>query len=238
METIPGASVLGNYVRWTYTCRMNSEANRSSQISTETRRLFIALPLSEAMRDAIGVVQAQLKEEQWPVKWVDPALAHITMKFLGDTPAERVPDIENQLAMVASRHEPVELASGACGAFPKAFRPRVFWIGLDGDTDLLVNLAGDVDRSMTALEFTSEERPFQPHITIGRLRRQTVPPTGFEQIARALTVPQVEICFDRIQLMRSVLSNEGPVYTVLNEWQLGSKAPADDAEHIDLVEHG
>jgi RNA 2',3'-cyclic 3'-phosphodiesterase len=217
---------------------MNTAMTATSRKPARTHRLFVALPLSAAVSEVVSSAQEQLQEYEWPVKWVEPELVHITMKFLGDVEATRVPDIQDALEDVAARSEIVNLTTGSCGAFPAPFRPRVFWLGLDGDTEALVDLAARVDKALGKLGFEAEDRPFQPHITIGRLRRQQVPPTGFEEISDCLDIPAVDVAFDRIQLVRSVLSNSGPVYTVFAERKLGLVNDGDAAEAVEVVEHG
>ena len=212
--------------------------NETSRKSVKTHRLFLALPLPAAVRENVAAAQSQLQEHDWPVKWVDPNLVHITLKFLGDVEATRVPDLRTVLQDLAARHEPVTMTTGELGAFPASFRPRVFWLGLDGDASPLVSLASDLDSALQPYGFAAEERPFQPHITIGRLRRQQVPPAAFEQVAAALDVPAVHVPFDRIQLVRSILGNSGPDYTVFAEWKLGSLHAYDNAESVEVVEHG
>jgi len=217
---------------------MNTTMTATSRKSARTHRLFVALPLSAAVREVVSSAQEQLQEHEWPVKWVEPDLVHITVKFLGDVEATRVPDIKDVLEDVAARSEVVNLTTGCCGAFPAPFRPRVFWLGLDGDTEALVALARRVDNALGELGFTPEDRPFQPHITIGRLRKQQVPPTGFDGIADRLDIPAADVALDRIQLVRSVLSNSGPVYTVFAERKLGLVKDGDTAEAVEVVEHG
>lgn len=212
--------------------------NETSRKSVKTHRLFVALPLPATVRENVGAVQSQLQEHDWPVKWVDPQLVHITLKFLGDVEATQVTDLKTVLQGLAARHEPVTMTTGRLGAFPTPFRPRVFWLGLDGDAGPLVNLAADLDSSLQPHGFAAEDRPFQPHITIGRLRRQQVPPAAFEQVAAELDLPAEQVPFDRIQLVRSILGNSGPDYTVFAEWKLGALHVGDSAESVEVVEHG
>lgn len=195
----------------------------------------MALPLPAAVRELATSVQDRLRPYGWPVKWVDPELMHVTMKFLGNIDNVAIASIESSLTGVAERHQATNLTTGPCGAFPTLFRPRVFWLGLEGDVAALEALAADVSTTLSASGVEGDNRPFQPHITIGRLRRNEVPPAGFEEIATNLELATVEVRFDRLQLIRSVLGNSGPAYTVLSEWQLSEPAAVILPE---LVEHG
>lgn len=208
--------------------------NGASQISGETRRLFIALPLPDAVRDLIAGVQAQIRPHGWPVKWVDTGLAHITVKFLGETDAGLVPDIERQLSEVSGALKPIRLNTAGCGAFPSLKRPQVLWIGVEGHVDAAVRMAESVDGAMSRVGFEPERRAFRPHITVGRVRRgEKLPPEAGSLIEQAAADP-VELMVDRFQLVQSVLGRSGPTYTTLAEWQLGSPATS----RVELVEHG
>lgn len=207
---------------------------RTGTSSSETSRLFIALPLPAAMREQMDSVRRQLEPHGWPVKWVDSSLAHITLKFLGDTDHGMIPEIEEPLGAVSASREPFSLTSAGCGAFPSLNRPQVLWIGVTGQRHRAVDLAGAIDQAMTTLRFAPERRAFSPHITIGRVRRGERLPERAARLIERVDVPPVEMTFDRFHLVRSVLGRTGPAYTTLAEWQLGSPA----ARRVVLVEHG
>jgi RNA 2',3'-cyclic 3'-phosphodiesterase len=193
----------------------------------QTWRLFAAVPLPPAVQRLIGDIQDELEPEDWPFRWVEPELSHITLKFYGDTPVRRIQDLGKKLAWAAARTEPVTLKTGQMGAFPSTRRPRIVWLGLDGDLVNLERLAEDVDEVSTELGFSREERRFRAHITIGRLRNRMDPPEEFEPIVADLGLPAVDLPVDRLQLIRSVLGPEGPEYSVVDVWRLGegSNAP-------------
>lgn len=201
-------------------------------------RLFIAVPLSSAVRELMGELETQLKRHDWPVKWVDPDLAHITLKFLGNTASDRVPEIQRAVESVIQQHAGVDVAIGQIGAFPSANRPRILWLGLDGDFSPIAELAQGVDVAMEGQGFEREDRPFLSHITLGRMRRGKTPPDDFEQVIRALEASSVAVALDRVQLVRSVLDRGGPTYTTLAEWPLRSSSQMGIADTIELVEHG
>ena len=217
---------------------MMSDDSRSNSSAGERWRLFIAVPLPPGVREIMGDVEHHLKAHDWPVKWVDPDLAHITLKFLGDTPSERVPEIRRALQPVAGRHTGAEVTTGRIGAFPSMNRARVIWLGLDGDLSPTDRLARDVDVAMAGLGFGREERPFRPHITLGRLRHGKTVPRDFERIVSDLPVPRIAVRLDRVQLIRSVLDRSGPTYTTLAEWQLGPAAKEGVAAPVEIIEHG
>ena len=187
-------------------------------------RLFVAVPISPYVQALIAEIQSELAGQLLPFRWVDPSLTHITLKFLGDTNPRRIRDLAGKLDWAAGRTEALQLKTSVVGAFPNSRRPRVAWLGLEGDTLELEALADDVDEVAAELGYERERRRFRPHITVGRLRRGYDPPEEFELVARELVLPEQRLTIDRIQLFRSVLLPNGPEYAVIDEWRLGQEA--------------
>lgn len=215
-----------------------NEARRSNLSTDEMWRLFIAVPLPSGVREVIGEIEEKLKTHGWPVKWVDPDLAHITLKFLGDTQTDLTPAIERELGVVAARHGGTEAAVGKVGAFPSTNRARVIWLGLDGDLSPLTELAQDIDGVMSGIGFSPDDQPFRPHITLGRLRQGKPAPSDLAEIIEKLDIPRIGVPLDRVQLVRNVLGQAGPTYTALAEWKLGLSSSIGIANSVELVEHG
>jgi 2'-5' RNA ligase len=155
-------------------------------------RLFIALPMPEAVQQQIAAITAGLSERDWPVRWVAAESAHLTLQFLGETPPERAELLRLGLGQAIARHAPFSLFTGDLGVFPDLHRPRVLWLGLNGDTDQLAALHRDIGRQLQELEFEVEAdtRRFHPHITLGRVRDEAPASLGAE-IARAFDSPEV-----------------------------------------------
>src|SRR5262249_42877826 len=140
--------------------------------------------LSDDVRAAVASAQAGLRmaAPRADVRWVDPAGMHLTLKFLGEVDAARVPDVEAALADVARRHAPLARAAGGLAGFPGATRPRVVFAGIAGGLRELGLLAADVERACEALGFAPEARPFRGHVTLGRVRS----PKGLAPVVAAL----------------------------------------------------
>ncbi len=98
------------------------------------------------------------------------APAHLTLKFLGETPEDRVGRLQHALESVARQFQPFRVELRGVGAFPSPQRPRVVWVGVSEGSGQLVALAGAVDRGVHALGFPMEDRPFVPHLTLFRIR--------------------------------------------------------------------
>ena len=99
-------------------------------------RIFVALNLPKKERERIHRAARALREEDLPVRWVDPDAYHVTLKFLGDVRPEKVTDIEEALGRVANSTAPFELDLGGFGAFPTIRNPRVVWLGVDASPEL------------------------------------------------------------------------------------------------------
>ena len=199
-----------------------------------TWRLFAAAPVNRAVRDAMVAAQRALAVNDWPVRWVDPARAHITLQFYGATDERLVPRLEEALAAIASAHAPFTVRVASVGAFPSTRRPRVLWLGLAGPVERLEALARNVSVT-AAVTSGGDATPFKPHITLGRMRHGGAI-AGFDAAAAAVTLPTAMLPVDRLQLIRSVLERAGPVYTVLAEWPFGASVGA--RPEIEIREHG
>jgi RNA 2',3'-cyclic 3'-phosphodiesterase len=191
--------------------------------ATKPLRLFVAIPTSEAVRaSAAGVIERLSGEGD--VRWVATDLLHLTLKFLGSTPSEKVSALRKELEKTANNFSPFVVELGGAGAFPNLRRPQTVWLGVVGDLERLSALAGAVDRALQPLGFEPESRPFRAHLTIGRVRS----PRGLGGLAARLQEAQTPAVsawrIDRIQLVRSDLRPIGPEYTSLGSFALGGGA--------------
>ena len=188
-------------------------------------RAFIAVELSEALRRALGEVQAQVRAAvDLPVRWVEPEKAHLTLKFLGDIDEGQVEAIVSAMADIASQAQPMTVALGDVGGFPTLARPRVLWVGLRGDVGPLTDLQQALERRMESLGFAAEGRPFAPHLTLGRVRGGDRSRHLEEAAGLAADAPTAEAVqrVDRISLMQSTLRAQGPEYRSLRSVILGA----------------
>jgi 2'-5' RNA ligase len=189
-------------------------------------RLFVAIELPDEVRMALGRIEDELRPRGLDsLRWVRPESIHITLKFLGETPAERRPDIEDALSAAAHGVAPHELTLGKLGKFGGRQSPRVLWVDVGGDVEALQALQKRVDEKVAPLGFPPEERPFAAHLTLAR-----VPQDVAKQVARPLTdavdtvkVPDLPIPVREVALMRSELRREGAVYTRLCAVELGQR---------------
>jgi 2'-5' RNA ligase len=194
---------------------------------SEMWRLFIAAELPEDVLKAIGEVQNDLKRTLGTrsLRWTRPEGIHLTLKFLGDTPSDKVEAIKAGLSEAARGHQPFDLRAQGLGCFPNLERPRVLWVGLAGDLPALKSLQADVERTISPIGFPTEGRAFSPHLTMARTSQSATR-------AEAGAIGAAASGYDRgvlaewrvsgIKLIRSHLKPDGAVYTSIAEAGLGA----------------
>src|SRR5690606_29803955 len=114
----------------------------------------------------------------------------------------------------------IGLEIGGLGAFPSLRRANVLWIGVTGDPDLAL-LQREIEPALSRLGFPREQRPFRPHITIGRLRSGERP-LDIERLA-SLVDFQARVTVESVELMQSVMTPGGSRYETLVRRRLGEK---------------
>jgi 2'-5' RNA ligase len=185
----------------------------------ETIRTFIALDMQAEVKAALEKYVQPLKSLRGRISWVKPENLHLTLKFLGDTPANRLEEIAAALQEAAATVEPFSATVASSGVFPNAEYPRVLWIGLDEKSGALLKLAKAIDERMQQFGFAKEKRLFAPHLTIGRAKDTRIP-----EIVRALLekpFAAMPATFHEIIFMKSELHPSGSIYTPLRKLALG-----------------
>jgi 2'-5' RNA ligase len=135
-------------------------------------RLFIAIEIPNDIKAQIAEVVQKLRSIPADVKWEHTDKLHITLKFLGDTNADLLPQINTTLQRCAETAMPFIVSYEALGCFPSKREPKIIWIGVQDRSSLLHNLAGSLDTALTLVGFKREERRFHAHVTIGRVKSQ------------------------------------------------------------------
>lgn len=197
---------------------------------TETiLRTFIAIELDAALRAALSRVQGKYKRQIAPadVRWVAAENIHLTLKFLGDTPRSRLPEIAAALQAACASHAVFEISLEGRGCFPNFQRPRVIWVAVRDRGQALARLQADIERQVAPLGWPTEARGFSPHLTLGRVTRG-VSHTAEAEIGRIVEKSVVEqIGVQRVagvSLIQSDLQPAGPIYTRLFHVSLGPPA--------------
>ena len=209
---------------------MNADTQRAPRASSNARiRAFIAIELSDDAKRALTALIQSLRGRRIDgLRLVRPEGIHLTLKFLGDIDASRVPRIADALAVVSARHTPFRLTLAEPGFFPNADRARVLWIGVGGDMHQLRQLQRDVDETLAALGFAAEKRPFNPHLTIARMRDSAARADrrrAADAIAAYPLPDGIAISANAVSLMQSELRPGGAVYTRIAHAPLSGAPP-------------
>lgn len=187
-------------------------------------RSFIAIELPPEVLRVLEDLQARLgKGRDRAAKWAPVTGIHLTLKFLGDVPADRIPLVAGAMTTVAAAGTPLALHLAGAGCFPNSERPRVLWAGLAGDLDRLAQLQASMQDAMAGLGFAREARGFTPHLTLARMR-DLATPDELRRVGSAVTqlaVPRLDFTARETALIRSDLLPAGAVYTVLATARLG-----------------
>lgn len=185
-----------------------------------TLRTFIAIELEEELLRHLVQVQDRFRKQLSPrsVRWVQPGGIHLTLKFLGDTRPDQVEAVKTALGRAAFEVPAFAFTVGGVGCFPNTRRPRVVWVGLHEPTGALSRLRDAVESQVAPLGFPTENRPFSPHLTLGRVQRNA---TGSEvrEVGEAVAASTIgtldEMRVTRVSYIQSDLRPGGAVYTTL-----------------------
>jgi 2'-5' RNA ligase len=191
----------------------------------EQIRSFIAIELPEEAKKGLARLRKELeRDEHRFVKWVDPKGIHLTLKFLGNIPSNRVAEITEAIEEAAQGISPFHLEISGLGAFPGLKQSRVLWVGIGGELDKLSRLQQNIDSALADLGFAKEERSFVPHLTLARIRQGASPleKRSFgELVGSTIFEDKYHIKVEAISLMRSQLTPAGAIYTCLSKVGLG-----------------
>jgi RNA 2',3'-cyclic 3'-phosphodiesterase len=139
-----------------------------------TSRLFIAVPVADIVRDAVGAIMEKLaggpvdERRQGQPRWVRVDGLHLTLRFLGATPDDRQADLAAAISTVAADSAPFDVVLAGGGAFPNEYRPRVLWIGIGDGVAELNAVERRLDVELRRLGWPGDDRPFAAHLTLAR----------------------------------------------------------------------
>lgn len=192
-------------------------------------RAFVAIELPAGLRRALGQEISGLRERLGTsaIRWVSPEAVHLTLKFLGEIDDRTARSISGTLDTLCPNFARTDYRIGSLGTFPNANRPRVIWIGVQEASGELLRLQVEVERGAVELGIQPEERPFHPHLTLGRVKREASS-SEMQTLAQELQKLQIgslgEAALEGVSLMRSELSPTGAVYTRLHYAPLKDKS--------------
>jgi 2'-5' RNA ligase len=182
-------------------------------------RAFIAIDLPPEVLQCLDDVSQQLREKLIgaPVRWVPVENIHLTLKFLGDVSESNIDMLTDFLQSIVSNGKQFEISVGGLGAYPKPHRPRVIWVGVEAPPDLMITQRS-VESEISRLGYARERRPFNPHLTLGRVSRHSTN-QDVRNIADVIKTHNVGYLgsarITAFHIYRSDLKPSGAVYTKL-----------------------
>ena len=184
-------------------------------------RLFIAIDTPPPALSAMIAARNELRTVRADVKWEPGDKLHCTLKFLGDTPTEKVAPLTAALHTLSQATPPITIAYGGLGVFPARGEPRIIWAGINDRAGQLARLAASIDELAAGFGYEKDRRGFQPHVTLGRVKGTR----GIRELLGTLETvtfdcPPVQI--HEILLVSSELRPSGSVYTVAARCALGT----------------
>lgn len=175
-------------------------------------RLFIAINLSHELKDYLdSVISKNLSSEHDNIKWVPLANLHLSIKFLGDTPEEDLPKIEQALAVIAHKTKRFDIDITEISTFGRKNRPKVIYAAIR-ENPVLSELKNNIEAEFDKIGFEMDTKTFTPHITLARIKEssnlfkvENALDGGFKFKPQSMTVT-------KIHLIMSTLASGPPIY--------------------------
>ena len=190
-----------------------------------TKRTFLAIHIPTTV-DYSGLVE-RLKKNLTHEKFINycrPENIHLTLKFLGSTPVDDIPDIIETCKKVARQHQPFTMDFDRTGLFGSNRVPRVMWLGMNDQPQALFDLENDLLDAFDGLGYMRDRQNFVPHLTVCRIK-SLVDKQFFMQIYNSIE-PKAYLHADVKELVyyQSILQPTGPIYKPLAKIPMGGKS--------------
>ena len=185
-------------------------------------RSFLAIELPEPILRKIEEVQGDLRTTHADVRWVSPEKIHLTLKFFGNIEESRIDPIFKSIERPVRSTLPFSLKVRGIGAFPHMKNPRVIWMGLVEEREVLTSLQKQIETQLEKIGFQSEDRAFHPHLTLGRMKSGRGKGELAERMEKYKEEEFGDLQVEKVVLFKSALRPSGPIYTPLGKVKLGS----------------
>jgi 2'-5' RNA ligase len=186
-------------------------------------RTFIAIDVSEPVRDRLVKLQEKLAQADTDVKWVEAENLHLTLLFLGEVEDKQLHEVCRAVAGACAGVAPFTMSLEKVGCFPNARRPRILWAGVGTGVQEVVALHDAIEPALLDLGcYRREERDYTPHLTLGRVKGDKVTSELSEAIAKNQAWQAGDTVVREVLVMSSSLGRDGPEYAVMSRAKLGS----------------
>ncbi|UCE50095.1 MAG: RNA 2',3'-cyclic phosphodiesterase [Phycisphaerales bacterium] len=186
-------------------------------------RCFIAIDIDEQIRKGLSNLQNELRRKvdirKGDVKWVNPEITHLTLKFLGEIKDDQIAEVCNVTADVAARHGRFDLDVRSVGYFGGR-SARVLWVGTGEDCEKLVKLHDDLERQLEQAGWPREGRKFAAHLTLCRVKNSKAGIKLAQASRQYKDFGIGTLSADSVTVYQSELTPQGPIYTALGNYDL------------------
>ena len=189
-------------------------------MSEKLIRTFLSIPVPSMVKSKKQMLYSTLEQSPAKINWVKDEQLHITIKFIGHTPENLFDEIKSLVIKVVSSIRPFKITINNTGCFPVPERPRILWLGVDGDLKSMKNLYLNIEKQMETIGFSLNDGEYFPHVTLARIK---YPQKFTPDISTFLNSSYDPIDFkvDRVQFLSSELLPAGTLYTLLGSFPLG-----------------
>jgi len=191
--------------------------DRAARPEAKPLRLFVAIEIPDAVKDAVEEAFAPWRERFPKARWVPRENLHVTLKFLGRTWPRLIDWVPEQVEAAAAGLFPFVANLSGVGSFPSAKRGRALWAAFE-DQEGIGALAASIESALVD-EFPAEKRAFHPHLTVAR----SDPPLKLPADYSGSELESDGWAVDHVVLFRSHLGRPGPRYEALNRFPLGGR---------------
>ena len=183
------------------------------------KRLFIAIKIvpDQLFTEIYHELISKLSYEN--LRFVEPDKLHLTLRFLGDTDENKIPDIDRLMNKSAEENKAFTLNINNTGVFGSSYNPRVIWFGIDHNENL-THLHTRIETALTKVGFFPDRQNFAPHLTLSRVK-QLKDLKLFQKIIGEFREKEImKQDVKEFSLIESILMKEGPIYNTLNSYTL------------------
>jgi 2'-5' RNA ligase len=187
-------------------------------------RSFLAFELPADIKNTVDRVAGEVRRSGLNVRWVKAENIHLTVVFLGNVNVQEVEAVGKAAEEICGQYGPFDISLGGMGCFPNSRRPRVLWLGVEGDLERLSSFRDALQKNLEPFGVKAEKRPFSPHLTLGRFKKQGKSGARLHDMLSAYKDLTTAVCsLNELILFKSDLNPGGAVYTKMLSWPLSGE---------------
>ncbi len=187
----------------------------------EKKRLFLAIPIQPSIEYITIFERLKHRLRMDMISWIDPHTAHLTLKFFGETPVDRIDKIIGAISKGLENTESFNFSLDKIGAFGSNHSPKVLWLGLE-EPEKVINLHDQLMKSLQSIRYFPDPGNFVPHITLGRVKKCTDKQWFWDSVNEVKNKQIQEIEANKLILFESILQRKGAIHQPITVFDLKS----------------